>query len=355
MKTIILTGGGTAGHVTPNLALVPGLAEAGYTVKYIGSLGGMEEKLATDAGLEYHGIATGKLRRYFDPKNFTDPFRVLKGFAQARRILKRLRPDVVFSKGGFVGVPVAVAARSLGIPVILHESDLTPGLANRICMPFCAKICYNFPETAQYLPSGKSILTGQPIRRELLEGDRAKGARIAGFSVDKPVILVIGGSLGSVAVNAAIRCVLPDLLRDFQVIHICGKGNTDETLMETPGYAQFEYVGEPLKDLFAVADIAVSRAGANAICELLSLQKPHVLIPLSTKASRGDQILNAASFARQGFSATLQEEDLSPEALSGAIRSVYENRDSFIGRMRSANQGNAIETIVGLVGSYAKA
>ena len=147
MKRIVLTGGGTAGHVTPNLALIPHLKEQGYEITYIGSLDGIEKRLVSDFGIPYYGVSTGKLRRYFDPKNFTDPFRVIKGYGDARKILKKIRPDVVFSKGGFVSVPVVRAAAALKIPCIIHESDLTPGLANKLCIPVAEKVCCNFPET----------------------------------------------------------------------------------------------------------------------------------------------------------------------------------------------------------------
>ena len=293
MKKIILTGGGTAGHVTPNLALIPSLKELGYEIHYIGSYQGMEKKLIEDAGIDYHGISSGKLRRYFDLKNFSDPFRVLKGYGEALKLMKKYKPDVVFSKGGFVAVPVVLAAKHYKVPAIIHESDMTPGLANKICIPSAKTICCNFPETLNYLPKDKAILTGSPIRKELLEGDRLTGLQYAHLSANKPVILVIGGSLGSITVNSAVRKVLPKLLNRYQVIHICGKGNLDESLINLDGYKQYEYVDTPLKHFFAAADIVVSRAGANSICEILALRKPNVLIPLSAAASRGDQILNA--------------------------------------------------------------
>ena len=302
MKRIVLTGGGTAGHVTPNIALIPALRELGYDIQYIGSYEGIEKKLIEEFGIPYHGIASGKLRRYFDLKNFSDPFRVIKGFFQAKALLKELKPDIIFSKGGFVTVPVVQAARGLHIPVIIHESDMTPGLANKLAIPAASKVCCNFPETIPHLPAGKAVVTGSPIREELRSGNKLAALKFCGFTSDRPVLLVIGGSLGSVAVNRAIRGILPELLKSFQVIHLCGKGNVDESLNGTPGYVQFEYIKQELADLFALADIVVSRAGANAICELLDLRKPNLLIPLSAAASRGDQILNARSFQTQGFS-----------------------------------------------------
>ena len=349
MKKIILTGGGTAGHVTPNLALIPTLKDRGYEIRYIGSYQGIEKTLIEDAGIPYDGISSGKLRRYFDLKNFTDPFRVLKGCGEARKLLKQYKPDVVFSKGGFVAVPVVLAARHFHIPVIIHESDMTPGLANKLCIPSARKVCCNFPETLPYLPQEKAVLTGSPIRKELLEGDRLAGLNYTHLSANKPIIMIIGGSLGAVAVNQAVRRILPRLLTDFQVIHICGKDHLDASLEGTPGYVQYEYVDAPLKHLFAAADLVISRAGANSICEILALRKPNVLIPLSAAASRGDQILNANSFGKQGFSAVLQEENITDDTLYAAITDTYARREEFIHQMERSHLNNAIETIVGLI------
>ncbi len=349
MKTIILTGGGTAGHVTPNLALIPSLQEAGFDIHYIGSYNGIEKKLIENAGISYDGISSGKLRRYFDLKNFTDPLRVLKGYGEARKLIKKYKPEVLFSKGGFVAVPVVLAAKHYHVPTIIHESDMTPGLANKLCIPSAKKVCCNFPETLKYLPEDKAVLTGSPIRSELLKGDRLAGLQYTHLSATKPIILVIGGSLGSVKVNTAVRRILPKLLETFQVIHICGKGNLDETLIGTTGYVQYEYVDRPLKHLFAAADIMVSRAGANSICEILALRKPNVLIPLSAAASRGDQILNANSFAKQGFSTVLEEENVTDNSLYEAIRNTYENRRQHIEAMEKSHLNNAVETIMKLI------
>lgn len=349
MKRIVLTGGGTAGHVTPNIALLPRLRELGYEIQYIGSYDGIEKKLIEEFDIPYHGIASGKLRRYFDLKNFTDPFRVAKGFFQAKKILKQIQPDIIFSKGGFVSVPVVQAARQLHIPVIIHESDMTPGLANKLAIPAAVKVCCNFPETIPCLPAGKAIVTGSPIRAELRSGNKLAALKFCGFTAEKPVLLIIGGSLGSVAVNTAIRNILPDLLKSFQIIHLCGKGNLDLSLNGTPGYVQYEYIKQELADLFALADIVVSRAGANAICELLELRKPNLLIPLSAAASRGDQILNAKSFQKQGFSEVLQEEELTPELLLTSIQSLYQNRQRYIDAMEHSTASDAVNTITSLI------
>lgn len=349
MKKIILTGGGTAGHVTPNIALLPALKAAGYEITYIGSYDGIEKKLIGDFDIPYEGISTGKFRRYLDPRNFTDPFRVIKGFAEARRILKNSKPDVVFSKGGFVSVPVVRAAASLGIPCIIHESDMTPGLANKLCIPAARKVCCNFPETLGMLPQNKAVLTGSPIRAELSQGNKLAGLNLCGFTANRPVIMVIGGSLGAANVNKAVRDALPRLLEDFQVVHLCGKDKVDNLLLNTPGYRQFEYVKAELKDLFAMADLVISRAGANAICELLALKKPNILIPLPATNSRGDQLLNAQSFESQGFSIVLQEDDLTVELLSDKVHELYFTRQTYRDAMNRSGQMDSIQTILGLL------
>lgn len=354
MKRIVLTGGGTAGHVTPNIALLPKFQELGYQVDYIGSYDGIEKRLIESYKIPYYGISSGKLRRYFDVKNFTDPFKVLKGYGQAVRILKKLRPNIVFSKGGFVSVPVVLAAKHCKIPVIIHESDMTPGLANKLAIPSATRVCCNFPETLQYLPDGKAVLTGSPIRSELMKGDRAEALKFCGFSAGKPVMLVIGGSIGSVFINQVVREALPELLKRYQIIHLCGKGNLDEKLNQTSGYAQYEYIKDELKDLFALADVVVSRAGANAICELLALHKPNILIPLSAAASRGDQILNARSFEKQGFSYVMEEEKLTKEALIKAVDQVYSERESYQRAMEKSNQMDSVNTIIGLIEKEAR-
>ena len=349
MKRIILTGGGTAGHVTPNIALLPRLKELGYDIQYIGSYTGIEKELIEPFGIPYHGISSGKLRRYFSVQNFTDPFRVLKGFREAHKLIRQLKTDVIFSKGGFVSVPVVLAGKRCKVPVIIHESDMTPGLANKIAIPSAAKVCCNFPETLKSLPEGKAVLTGSPIRQELLSGNKIAAMDMCHFTSDKPVILVIGGSLGAVAVNNAVREALPELLKDFQIIHLCGKGKMDESLKDVEGYCQFEYIKNELRNLFALADIVISRAGANAICELLALHKPNLLIPLSANASRGDQILNARSFERQGFSLVLEEEQLTKETLLNAVKTLYENRTTFINSMKNSGQQDSIGTIISLI------
>ena len=351
MKRIVLTGGGTAGHVTPNIALIPSLREAGYDIHYIGSYEGMEKSLIGDLSIPYHGIATGKLRRYFSLQNFTDPFSVLKGFGEAKRIIRELKPSIVFSKGGFVSVPVVWAAKKNHVPVIIHESDMTPGLANKLSFSAATKICCNFPETVRILPEDKAVLTGSPIRAELMEGDADKAAAMCGFEdPEKPVIMVVGGSLGAASVNSIIRKILPRLTEKFNVLHLCGKGKLDETLTGTKGYFQLEYAKDEMKDLFALADIIVSRAGANAICEFLALHKPNLLIPLPVSASRGDQLLNAESFRKQGYSLVLDEDkDLTEDSLYETICRLYDERETFRDAMQNSKQSDAVSVVMKLI------
>lgn len=354
MKRIILTGGGTAGHVTPNIALLPELKNHNFDVHYIGSYDGIEKKLIEEFDISYHGISSGKLRRYFDPKNFSDPFKVIKGYYESVKLMKKWKPDVVFSKGGFVSVPVVLAAKRCKVPTIIHESDMTPGLANKICIPCATKICANFPETVKALPAEKTVLTGTPIRKELFSGNKLLGLEFCNFTINKPVILVIGGSLGSVVVNEAIRSILPTLLKKYQIIHLCGKDKVDQSLTSTKGYVQFEYIKKELSDLMDAADLVISRAGANAICELLALRKPNILIPLSAAASRGDQILNADSFEKQGFSYVIKEEELTGETLEKAVETVFHNKESYINTMTKSKLNNSIETIINLIESVIK-
>ena len=347
-KTIVLTGGGTAGHVTPNLALLPGLRERGFDIHYIGSYNGIEKDLMAEAGVDYTGISTGKLRRYLSKENIKDIGNVMRGISEARKVIRELQPDIVFSKGGYVSVPVVRAAAMRHIPVIIHESDMTPGLANKLCYSAAAKICCNFPETLKLLPKDKAVLSGSPIREELLSGTREAGLAFTGLSGEKPVLLMIGGSSGARNLNERLRSSLDTLLKTFDVVHLCGKGNLDEAIRR-PGYLQYEYISDELKDLFAMADVVFSRAGANAICELLALRKPALLVPLSKAASRGDQILNARSFEAQGFSMVIEEEELTDDSLIRGILSLYENREQYISKMAESEQANGVNVILGLI------
>ena len=327
MKKIVLTGGGTAGHVTPNIALLPYLKSEGYEVYYIGSKEGMEKEIVARYDIPYTGISSGKLRRYFDKKNFSDMFKVLKGIHEAKKALKKIKPDVVFSKGGFVAVPVVIAAKSLKIPVICHET---------------------------HIKNNKGILTGTPIRDVLYKGSREKGLEFTHLDGTKPVMLIMGGSQGSVKINTSIRALLPELLKKYDIIHLCGKGNVDESLRDTKGYVQYDYLSKELPDIFAVSDFVITRAGSNAICEFLALNKPMLLIPLSKRASRGDQILNADSFKKQGFADVCDEDEMTEESLFNSINTLYENREKYIATMKSASLSKGVDEVMAVIKSVSK-
>jgi len=342
---IVLTGGGTAGHVTPNIALFDALKEKGYKIHYVGGFDGVECGLVSQFGIPYYGISCGKLRRYFDLKNVTDIFRIIKGLFDSVSILKKIRPNIVFSKGGFVVVPVVYAAFLLKIPVIIHESDITPGLANRLVMPLAKRVCTSFPETLNYTRK-KGILTGSPIRAALFKGSKQEGLRLCGFDTiaPKPVLMITGGSLGSVSINSVVFELLPKLLEKFHVIHLCGKGNIKEDARI--GYAPWEYAQDEMPHLLAASDMVISRAGANTIFELLALDKPNLLIPLKRSVSRGDQILNAISFEKQRYSMVLQEEDMTPDILYDAIILLYERRRDFIQNMQNSAVNDGVNKIM---------
>jgi len=349
-----MTGGGSAGHVTPNIALFSELKRLGYTIQYIGTKDGIEKSIIEKEGIKYFSISSGKLRRYIDVKNMSDPFKVLKGVFQAYKIVRREKPNIVFSKGGFVSVPVVIGAFLNGVPVIAHESDITPGLANKISTPYCTKICVTFPESLISIKGNKGILTGTPIRQEILEGSRIIGKRICGFKDSKPFLLIIGGSLGSKIINENIRFCLPELLIKYNIAHICGKGNIEKSLLSQNGYKQFEFIGEELKHILAASDLVISRAGANVIFELLTLKKPNILIPLSKKSSRGDQILNAESFKKNGYSVVIEEESLNSEILLDEIHKLYKDRSKYIHKMSSSPLKNGVEEIIKMIAIYSR-
>jgi len=355
-KSIILTGGGTAGHVSLNQAIIPSLIEEGYDVHYIGSHDGIEKELISGAfpNIPYHSISSGKLRRYFSMKNFTDPFKVLAGIGQALAVIRKVKPTIIFSKGGFVSVPVVIAAKLSNIPVVIHESDVTPGLANKIALPFASHVFTIFQETLKYLPSDKSTCTGSIVRQQLFQGNKNRGKELCDFKDDKKILLIMGGSLGSVVLNDALRSNLPELLVNYNVIHLCGKGNVDESLRSMKGYKQFDYVTDELSDLLYAADFVVSRAGSNSIFEFLALKKPMLLIPLSASKSRGDQILNANIFNKQGFAQVLEEELLSKKTFMKAIQSLVAQQDEMIDSMLNAESPKTPDEMVKLITQYEK-
>lgn len=355
-RTIILTGGGTAGHVSLNQALIPEITGMDYDVEYIGSKNGIEKELIVDSypDIKYHAISSGKLRRYFSMKNFSDPFRVATGMFQAMNIIRKTKPAAIFSKGGFVSVPVAMAGKMMSIPVIIHESDVTPGLANKIAMPFADHIFTVFKETMQHVPKEKSTCTGSVIRSELMDGSAAKGREICHFENDLPVLMVMGGSQGSEVINIAIRSNLNHLLKTFNVIHLCGKGNIDDTLSGMNQYCQFEYVTHELSHLLHMTDFVVSRAGSNSIFEFLALKKPMLLIPLSKQKSRGDQILNAELFRKKGFALVLEEEEANPERFLEALEKLKADEEILIENMNAAEPPKTAYEMAKLVVAHTK-
>lgn len=349
MKRIVLTGGGTAGHVIPNLALIDELLDQGWEIHYIGSYNGIERSLIPSDKIKYHAVRTGKLRRYFDLKNFTDPFNVLAGAVQSFLLLRKLKPSVIFAKGGFVSVPVIYAAWLLRIPSITHEGDMSLGLANKLCLPFVKKICTSFPETAKKLSKSKAVYTGLPIRKEVTGGNRELGIKICGFSDSHPVILAMGGSLGSLNVNRNIRGILPELLKDFQVVHICGKGNTDPAFDGMERYRQFEFLRDELPHVFKAADIVISRAGTNSVFELLKMRKPCLFIPLSTSASRGEQVLNAEFVERNNFGKMLTENNMNKDRLISEITCLYKQKEVYIENMAKCVLPDGTDEILKLI------
>lgn len=354
MKKIVMTGGGTGGHVTPNLALIPRLQADGWEIHYIGGVNSVEQGLIERVpNVKYYGISVGKLRRYFDIKNFSDPFRVIKGICQAAGIIRKIKPDVVFSKGGFVSVPVVYGAKLNKVPVVIHESDLTPGLANKLCLPFAEVECCTFPEAVEY-GKGKAICTGSPIRPEILAGDREHGLQRFNLMGGKPVLMVVGGSTGAQAINEAVRAALPKLTAAFQILHLCGKGNFSQDLADTDGYVQYEYLNEEMADAYACSDILISRAGSNTLCEILALGKPALLVPYPSSASRGDQILNAGSFEKRGLSKVLSQSDMTAETLTASIIDLYRNRGSFLDAMEKEKGQNGIDAVLEQIYKYAK-
>jgi len=353
-KRILFTGGGTAGHVIVNLAIIPHFQEQGWAIDYIGSKDGIERDLLEEIPeITYYPISTGKLRRYMSIENFKDPFKVLKGTIESWNIIRKTKPNVIFSKGGFVSVPVVVAARFRRVPTIIHESDYTPGLANRLATPFANKILTTFPETINFLPENKATYIGAVIREKLFRGNKSHGFETTGLTPTKPILLIMGGSIGSQKINHLVRQNIDILLEKYQIIHICGREQIDKTISKK-GYVQFEYVGEELKDIYAITDFVVSRAGANAIFEFLALDIPMLLIPLSRAASRGDQIDNATSFKKEGFAQVLLEEELSEKSFSEAVFQLEKAAPVMRDRMKQYASDKSREQAIQIINEMAK-
>ncbi len=353
---ILLTGGGTAGHVSVNQALIPIFQERGYEVHYIGSHDGIEKELIGNnfPEITYHAIQSGKLRRYFSMKNFTDPFRVGVGLLQALAIIRKLKPEVIFSKGGFVSVPVALAGQMTKTPVVIHESDVTPGLANKLAVPFATHVFTVFEQTLNYVPKVKSTCSGAVIRPELFKGSREEGLAKVTFDGEKPILIVMGGSQGAKVLNDTLRQELPTITKTFDVIHLCGRGNLDSSLDAHPNYKQFDYVTTELPHLLAAADFAVSRAGSNAIFELLALEKPMLLVPLSAAQSRGDQILNANFFKSLELANVLEEEELAKKGLLEDVQQLKEDQEKITSQMLAVEKPKTAEEMAELILAYQK-
>ncbi|HCZ1043977.1 TPA: undecaprenyldiphospho-muramoylpentapeptide beta-N-acetylglucosaminyltransferase [Staphylococcus aureus] len=346
MTKIAFTGGGTVGHVSVNLSLIPTALSQGYEALYIGSKNGIEREMIESQlpEIKYYPISSGKLRRYISLENAKDVFKVLKGILDACKVLKKEKPDLLFSKGGFVSVPVVIAAKSLNIPTIIHESDLTPGLANKIALKFAKKIYTTFEETLNYLPKEKADFIGATIREDLKNGNAHNGYQLTGFNENKKVLLVMGGSLGSKKLNSIIRENLDALLQQYQVIHLTGKGLKDAQVKKS-GYIQYEFVKEDLTDLLAITDTVISRAGSNAIYEFLTLRIPMLLVPLGLDQSRGDQIDNANHFADKGYAKAIDEEQLTAQILLQELNEMEQERTRIINNMKSYEQSYTKEAL----------
>lgn len=335
-KKIIFTGGGSAGHVTLNLALIPVFLEQGWKVVYIGSYHGIENDLiAKLPEVKYYPIATGKLRRYFSWQNFLDMLKIPFGVLQAVWIVFKEKPNIIFSKGGFVSFPVVLAGKINRCPVIMHESDVTPGLANKMSLPFVSKFFTTFADTVNYVKNKSKVEHIGPVLSDRFKnGSKEKACAYCEFAADKPIIMVIGGSLGAKSLNQTVRDNLPELLQKYQIIHICGKGQTEEG-SDVKGYKQFEYVDTELKDFMKAADVVISRAGSNSIFELLSLCKPMLLVPLPVGSSRGEQMLNAKSFQNKGYAEVVADEQISNATLFlDTLNKVYTHRAVYAQNMQ---------------------
>jgi UDP-N-acetylglucosamine--N-acetylmuramyl-(pentapeptide) pyrophosphoryl-undecaprenol N-acetylglucosamine transferase len=337
--------------VVPNLPLMASMREAGWAVTYLGA-GEPEASLVEAQGIDFQRLPAGKLRRYFSLENLLDAFRTLGGIWRAFFALRRLKPAVVFSKGGYVGFPVVVGAWLNRVPVVAHESDLTPGLANRLSLPFVAAVCVNFADT-HFKTDVPIAHTGTPLRVALVNGSAERGRSFLDVQTGQPILLVVGGSLGAQAVNKVVREALA-VLGDYFVVHVCGPGRRDETLAGRPGYRQLEYVTDDWGDVLAAAELVISRAGANALFELVALGKPHVLVPLTRRASRGDQIENAEYAERQGWSFVLSEEALTPASLRAAVDTVAGDIEGFKRRLADAGLRDGTQAIVAEIERYAK-
>jgi UDP-N-acetylglucosamine--N-acetylmuramyl-(pentapeptide) pyrophosphoryl-undecaprenol N-acetylglucosamine transferase len=347
---VAFAGGGTAGHVFPGLAVAE---ELGRRVIWIGSSGGVEKTLAREAGVEFHGIPAGKLRRYLSLKNLSDMAKTVAGVVAAVRVLRRARPALLFSKGGFVSVPPVIAARLCGIPSWTHESDFDPGLATRINCAFCEKVLVSFPQTVGFLPEkhrAKAVVTGNPVRKALYSADAARGRAFVGCPAGRPLVFVIGGSLGSSFLNGLVAASLDALLPRAFVVHQMGAKEFVPT--SRPGYHGAAFFKTELPDVMAAADLVVSRAGANTLAELAALGKPSLLVPLPETGSRGDQLRNAEQFRAAGAARVIEERDATAGSFAAAVAALLDDpgalRDMGVAA-RSLGAGNPAALIAGLI------
>jgi UDP-N-acetylglucosamine--N-acetylmuramyl-(pentapeptide) pyrophosphoryl-undecaprenol N-acetylglucosamine transferase len=323
---IAVTGGGTGGHIFPVVAVIEELRGRGVLdLCWIGEKGGKEQEWSSSLGVPYFGIRTGKLRRYFSFQNLTDIFSVLVGIVQAHRILKRAKPAVLFSKGGFVSVPPALAARRLNIPVVTHESDMHPGLATRIIARNASVVCVSFERSAAAFEGRRVEYTGNPVREALRSADPSRGARFLDFQDPLPVVTVLGGSLGASSLNRAVQEMREEGQLSFNLVHQCGRGKVDQGPDRERRFRRFEFIGDEIGDVLAVSDLIISRAGAGALCEIGFLGKPSILVPLPRSKSRGEQIENARSFQKRGAALVIEDERLSGGTIVSAIEDLLHN------------------------------
>ena len=347
LDRVTVTGGGSAGHVVPAIPVIEELLRRGCQVDFIGGRAGPERALLSALAIRYHAVVSGKLRRYFSLANLLDCARIPIGILQATWLLWRIRPDAVFSKGGFASFPAVVGAWLNRIPVVAHESDLTPGLANRLAKPFTSALCVNFEPTAA-VASKRTVVTGTPLRAALAQGDAERGRALIGVEAadEREILLVVGGSLGAAKLNEIVRGALDGLLRRWIVVHVCGPGRLAHELANTPGYRQYEYINDGWGDVIAAADAVVSRAGANALYEWLVLAKPHLLVPLPRAASRGDQIENAAFAASKGWSLVIPEEQLDAASLRAGVAKLADQSAAIAERLATFRERDSTALII---------
>jgi len=350
---IAITGGGTGGHIFPNISIVEELKIRGEkNIVWIGEKGGKEELFAKKLNIPFYGIKAGKIRRYFSLKNFSDLFLVVLGFFQSLFLLSKLKPKLLFSKGGFVSIPPAFAARVLRVPVLTHESDINPGLANRLISKASYAVCTSFKETSPYFPGKRVFYTGNPVRKVIKDGNSKRGKIFLGFKEDLPFVMVVGGSLGAQSINNTIYKIVDNYDLPFNLVHQCGRGNLNNTFIKIKKYRQYEFLGKEIGDVMAVSTLIISRAGAGALYEISYLGKPSILIPLSKTASRGEQVDNAKFFEENGASIVILNDDLNEKILFKTVCNLLENKNTLVEMGKKAFRllnHNAEEKIVDII------